>query len=183
MRKMKMLSITLAAILIALISQSTIAYYTTIGKATNVVTSGDIELKIHEKTTGDVDFPEEGVTVIPGDKVEKKVTIENICDHPFYLRVKLVNGIDSTELSVAECFDVNIDRTNWIEEDGWLYYKEIVNPGEITSEIFTEVVIVGDKVDNEYIGKALNLTVTAQAVQSEHNSAANPWDAQGWPEE
>ena len=52
MRRPKMLlaAICLAAVLITLISQNTLAFYTVIGRATNVITSGGIHLQINETT-------------------------------------------------------------------------------------------------------------------------------------
>ena len=181
--KLRLLLIAVAAIVVTIFSQSTLAYYTTVGKATNVVTSGNMKFIIHEKTEAGTDFPEEGVYIIPGDIVSKKVTIESVCEHPFYLRVKMVYGINGdTQLSTEDCFGLNINRNDWIEKDGWFYYKEIVQPGSITSAVFSQVEIIGDKVDNSYIGKTLKLTVSAQAVQSENNPADTPMDAVGWPE-
>ncbi len=181
--KLRLLLIAIAAIVVTVFSQSTLAYYTTVGKATNVVTSGNIKFIIHETTAAGTEFPKEGVYIVPGDIVSKRVTIESLCDHPFYLRVKLVYGINGdNELSADECFGLDIDRENWVEQDGWFYYKEIVNPGETTPAVFSEVEIIGDKVDNSYIGKTLTLTVSAQAVQSENNPADTPLDAVGWPE-
>ena len=82
-QKLKLLMVALAAIVITWITQPTLAYYTMIGTATNVVTLGKIELAIHEKTADGQDFPAEGVYVIPGDSVSKIVTVENVCGHPF----------------------------------------------------------------------------------------------------
>ena len=180
--KSRLLLIALAAILATVLTQPTLAYYTTIGKATNVVTSGNIQLMIHEKTANGMDFPEEGVYIIPGDIVSKQVTVENVCDHPFYLRVKLVSGINSDSLSAEDVFKVNLNEKDWtLAEDGYIYYNAIVAPGQTTSAVFTQVEIVGSKVDQHYIGKTLSLTVNAYAVQSENNPAEHPWDASGWP--
>ena len=68
-------------------------------------------------------------------------------------------------------------------EDGWIYYTEVLQPGEFSAPVFTEVEIVGAAVDKSYIGKTLTLTVSAQAVQSENNPADFPWEATGWPAE
>ena len=183
--KMKIVVVALMATLITLMSQATLAYYSTVGKATNVVTSGNIQFIIHEMTDQGKEFPKEGVYIVPGDVVSKKVTIESACAHPFYLRVKIVYGVDSAELTAEDCFKLNIDQTNWILHEGWYYYKDIVQPGETTPEVFSHVEIVGDKVDNSYIGKTLTLTVNAQAVQSENNPLidGNIYTASGWPAE
>ena len=177
--------VALIACALSFFYQSTLAYYQTVGKATNVVTSGNIQFIIRETTDQGKEFPKEGVYIIPGDVVSKKVTIESDCDHPFYLRVKMVYGVDSQELSAEDCFKLNINEKDWELHDGWYYYKGIVQPGEITPQVFSHVEIVGAKVDNSYIGKTLTLTVKAQAVQSENNplTDGNTYTASGWPAE
>lgn len=183
--KLKIFVVALVAVALTFISQETIAYYTTVGKATNVVTSGNIQFIIHEKTDQGTEFPKEGVYIVPGDIVSKKVSIESDCEQPFYLRVKVVYGVDSQELSAEDCFKLNINEEHWELYDGWYYYKAIVNPGETTSEVFSHVEIVGSKVDNSYLGKTLTLTVNAQAVQSKNNpiTDGNIYTAAGWPKE
>lgn len=182
--KLKMLILAVAVIVITLLTQTTLAYYTTVGKATNVVTSGNIQLQIHERTADGKPFPKEGFPVIPGDIVGKRVTIENICDHPFYLRVKLIKGSDSEELSAEDAIQI-LDPNNrdWFaHSDGYIYYKKILRPGVATSPVFTKVEIVGDQVTQNDAGSALTLTVKAFAVQSQNNPARYPWEASGWPE-
>ena len=181
--KARLLLIALAAILLTVLTQPTLAYYATIGKATNVVTSGDIQLRIHEKTADGSDFPSEGVYIIPGDIVSKQVSVENVCDHPFYLRVKLVSGSTNEALSADDCLKLDIDTQNWTYLDGYYYFNRILQPGETTPTLFTQVEIVGSKVDQSHIGSTLSLTVNAYAVQSENNPADFPWDASGWPAE
>ena len=179
--KSRLLAIALAAILATVLTQPTLAYYATIGRATNVVTSGGIQLQIHEKTADGSDFPAEGVFVIPGDIVSKQVSIENVCAHPFYLRIKLVSGANNQTLSPNDCLKLDINTRFWTYRDGYYYYNLILQPGETTSALFTQVEIVGSQVDRSHIGSALHLTVNAYAVQSENNPAAHPWDAAGWP--
>ena len=183
--KIKIFVVALVAALLAFISTSSLAYYQTIGKATNVVTSGNIKLLIHEMTDQGKEFPKDGVYVMPGDIVSKKVSVENVCEHPFYLRVKLVYGADADELSSEDCLKLNIDTAHWELYDGWYYYKETVAPGYTTPDVFSHVEIVGSKVDNSYIGKTLTLTVKAQAVQSENNPITDnkTYTASGWPKE
>ena len=183
--KLKIFIVTLVAILVTMMGQASLAYYSTVGKATNVVTSGNIQFIIHETTDQGKEFPKEGVYIVPGDIVSKKVTIESDCNHPFYLRVKMVYGVDSQELTAEDCFKLNINEEYWELHDGWYYYKGIVEPDETTPYIFSHVEIVGSKVDNSYLGKTLTLTVKAQAVQSENNpiTDGNTYTASGWPAE
>lgn len=183
--KLRFAVIAAVAIMLTLLVQPTLAYYTTIGTATNVVTSGNIKLKIHETTDQGTPFPEEGVYVIPGDVVSKVVTVENICEHPFYLRVKVVSGSNSEEVTAEDCFKLNINTQNWTFKDGWLYYNHILQPGEMSPHVFSKVLIVGERVDNSYLGKSLSLTILAQAVQSENNPIVDgdTSTASGWPAE
>lgn len=183
--KARLAVISLTAIILTFITESTFAYYTSFGRASNVITMGNIELKIHETTDSGTEFPEEGVYIIPGDIVSKRVNVENVGTNPFYLRMKVVYGIDSETLSSKEAFKLNIDESIWQLHDGWYYYKGVLEVGETTPDLFSHVEIVGSKVDNSYIGRTLSLTVKAHAVQSENNVA--PIDAvytvSGWPEE
>ncbi len=182
--KIRLAVISVIAVLISLFMQETIAYYSTIGKSENVITSGNLKMMIHEKTDQGTDFPSEGVYIMPGDIVSKAVTVENICEHPFYLRVRVVFGVNSEALSAEDCFKLNISEDNWQFVDGWYYYRSILQPGETSPLVFSHVEIIGDKVDKSYIGKTLTLTVDAQAVQSENNpvSGGETFRAAGWPE-
>ena len=183
--KLRFFTIAFIAILLTFFTQGTFAYYSTVGKATNVVTSGAIRFLINETTDQGTPFPQEGVYIVPGDIVSKRVNIQSDCGHPFYLRVKIVYGVDSQELPSEECFKLNINEENWQAHDGWYYYKGIVQPGQTTPNVFSHVEIVGAKVDNRYIGKTLTLSVVAQAVQSENNplTGTATYTAAGWPAE
>lgn len=183
--KLRLLLIAVIAIIGTLLSQTSLAYYTTTGKAVNVVTSGSIKMQIVEKGEGDTEYPKEGIYIMPGDVVSKRVSVKSLSEHPFYLRVKIVYGINSNELSSEDCFKLNINEQDWIYSDGWYYYKKELTSGEETSNVFSKVEIVGNKVDNSYIGKTLTLTVKADAVQSENNPLrdGDVTTAKGWPEE
>jgi hypothetical protein len=183
--KLRIFIVALVAAMMTFISQSTLAYYQVVGKATNIITSGGIQFIIHEMTDQGTEFPKEGVYIVPGDIVSKEVTIESDCNHPFYLRVKLVYDIDSKELSAEDCFKLNINDEYWEYHDGWYYYTNIVEPFETTPYVFSHVEIVGSKMDNDYLGKTLALTVDAQAVQSENNPLVDGkiYTASGWPKE
>ena len=183
--KIRILALALVAVLMTMMGQASLAYYQIVGTATNVVTSGSIRFFIHESTDQGTAFPQEGVYIVPGDVVSKQVKIESDCDHPFYLRVKIVYGVNSQELPAEDCFKLNINEQYWQYHDGWYYYMGVVEPGATTPHVFSHVEIVGAKVDNRYIGKTLTLTVKAQAVQSENNpiTDGDPSTAFGWPAE
>lgn len=179
--KCKLLLVALAAILVTILTQPTLAFYTTLGVATNVITTDGVQLKIIEKTADGSDFPTEGVNVIPGDIVSKRVSVQNVCDQPFYLRLKLVSSATNEALTAEECLRLDIDTVHWTYLDGYYYYNEVLEPAETTPALFTQVEIVGEKVDRTHGGSVLRLVVNAYAVQSANNPAEHPWDASGWP--
>ena len=80
---------------------------------------------------------------------------------------------------------MNINEEHWKLYDGWYYYKGVVEPYEMSPDVFSHVEMVGAKIDNSYIGKTLTLTVEAQAVQSENNpiTDGDTFTAFGWPTE
>lgn len=184
-RKMAVIAVT--AIILTILSQGTLAYKSVIGTATNVVTTGSIKLAIHEVTEAGESFPENGVVVRVGDVVSKRVSVENLCGHPFYLRMKLVYSAEDQALqgSTEECFQPNIDESMWQLVDGWYYYKGIVEPGQRTPNLFTEVKVLTPAVRSKYAGETLTMTVVAHGVQSENNPLVDGavWTAAGWPQE
>ena len=180
-RKLLIALIALAASLVTLLTQPSLAYFSFLGDATNVITSGEIECKIIEKM-GDSDFPSEGVFVIPGSIISKKVSVKNIGENPFWLRVKLKNAINDAALS-ADILELDINSTDWLDgKDGYYYYNKPLEPGCETEKLFTQVKIAGSA-DNRYFGKTIKLTVCAYAVQSEYNDASSPLNVAGWPAE
>lgn len=182
-RQKKLVALALAILLIAVFSGSTLAYYTVIGTATNVVTSGEIRMQIRETGADGKPFPKEGVVVIPGDTVAKEVTVNNICGHPFWLRVELVQGSSKEQnLSAAKAMQIlDLNEKDWTLKGNYFYYNQILEPGKKTEPLFTKVHISGEAVDQHDVGTALTITVKAEAVQSEHNPAQNAWEASGWP--
>lgn len=179
-------ALLIAAVIILTLNftRTTLAYYTIVGTATNVVTSGNIQLKIHEVTKDGTPFPTEGVKVFPGDKVSKEVSVENTCAQPFYLRLRLTNGIEGLQESVEEVFAFETNTADWtLREDGCYYYNKVLEPGQRTSPLFKEVEMVWEQMNGRFSGRTLTLTVTAEAVQSKNNPVDHPWEAQGWPEQ
>ena len=179
----KKLSIIFGIIaILAVISVGTLAYFTSEQNAENVISAGNIKLEIHEKTASGEDFPEEGIIVMPGDTVSKIVTVENTGDHPLYLRVKLTEGVSDEALTDDDCLDININRSCWLEKDGYYYYYRALQSGETTEQLFSEVYFDLYNIDNKYLGKYFTLNVAASAVQSENNGS-DVSNAIGWSEE
>lgn len=177
--KIKILLLCLIIVLFSMVSVGTYAYYTKSVVATNTVTSGSVDIIIHETDGNGEPYPTEPVVILPGDVVNKVVTVENSGNQPLYLRVRLIPGVNDPALSAHDCIHMDINDTDWTEQDGYYYYNRALNPGETTPALFTKVTFVGDKVTNAYLGKMFSLDVAASAVQSVHNGES-ALEAQGW---
>ena len=124
----------------------------------------------------------EALVIMPGDVIDKEVRVKNIGGHAMYVRVELIPTVVDSKLDAKKCVRVNINDRDWVEKDGYYYYKKELKPGETTPELFTKVTFVGKEVTNEYLGKRFQLDIDGFAVQSEHNGE-DPLKAHGWPEE
>lgn len=176
---------------LAVLSTGTLAYFTTTVTADNVVTAGDMKLEIHDKNSAGEDFTSEGMIVMPGDKIDEIVTVENTGNHPMYLRVKVTKGVNDEALAgtAEDCLKIDIanpDKWQFKADEktgeGYYYYTEVLESKAETPSLFENLEIVGMQVDNRYIGKNFNLKISAYAVQSENNGET-VWDAFGWPAE
>ena len=74
---------------------------------------------------------------------------------------------------------LNINTEKWEHEGDYFYYKEALQPNEITAPIFTSVTF-NKTMGNEYQGATATVDIVAQAVQTANNGATVE-DATGWP--
>lgn len=168
----------LAVILAVIIVPPVLTYYTATEEIPGVVTSGNIKYIIHNELSSGSAAPEQ-LIVIPGDEVDRRLFVENDGQQPFYLRVKLVCTLGQQDATgyVEPCA---VD-SNWTLVDGYYYYNAVLEPGQVTSALFTQLLINGSKVDQTHIGQTLTLRADVEAVQSKNNPADHPWDAAIWP--
>ncbi len=71
---------------------STIAYFNTADTARNVITSGNIKIALNETDAAGAPF-KDAVDVMPGQTVDKIVTVQNTGDDPSYIRVSVTKAI------------------------------------------------------------------------------------------
>ena len=189
--KKKFLLASALAVLFAVATSGTLAYFTADEVAHNIITSGSVEIELVEKMQlpdGTLaDFPQEGISgVMPGTVVSKIVSVTNTGLSEAWIRVKIeakIVGADGKELSGklsdgSPVMNFEISE-NWVEKDGYYYYKNPVAPGKNTDELMKEVVfdlLMG----NEYQNCTANLIVSAEAVQTANNGKS-VFEAVGWP--
>ena len=169
---------------IALLAAGTLAYFTAEETNYNVITTPGLNIRLEEETDGGDPWPEEGFSDIkPGMDVTKIAYVTNTGDVDAYIRIALKKTITPAEGVDAELnFDhitLDINTTDWTEQDGIYYYNKMLASGESTTPLFTNVHF-GEVLGNEYKKARVVITVTAQAVQSKNNGDS-ALTAAGWP--
>ena len=192
MKKNKRIIAVLAitSILAVMVFQ-TLAFFTAEDTALNRVTMGNVALILNDDTINPETealepFPEEGFNlVMPGDVVDKIVSVTNAGDNPIWVRIKL----DRSIILAGEAADVDfnvlgldLNDKYWKEgTDGWFYYNEILAPDETTEKLFTQVTFP-TSLDNAFMNAKVEIDVLAQGVQSQNNGVTVQ-EAAGWPAE
>ena len=180
--KRKLLILSVLAICIATLAAGTLAYFTSEGKAHNVITTGGVEITVQEWADEEKTKPFENLSgVMPNTTVTKIAEIKNTGASDAWVRVKVEKNIklQGEVTSDTSLVELTLNTADWTEKDGYYYYTKVLKPGEVTAPIFTAVTFKPD-MGNEYQNATATVDVTAQAVQTANNGAT-VMDAQGWP--
>ena len=70
---------------------------------------------------------------------------------------------------------------NWIYQDGYFYYRYILDPEEETENLFTKINFDVSKIKSDGHSGKVDLKVNVEVIQSENN-AKSVLEAEGWPE-
>lgn len=198
--KRKLVLTSAVVLILALLAAGTFAYFTKNARATNVITTGTISIQLNDeiKETG-AEKTDTGWTlsgVMPGQAVEKAVSVTNTGTSPAWLRVKLDIAVemaagktDTWQGQNVLQFAVNPDW--FLAEDGYYYYSKPVAEKAGTAELFAKdssgqsTLMLNPQLPNDYQGCAVTINVLAQAVQVKNNniyvdaSGAEVTDANG----
>ncbi len=128
------------------------------------------DLSIAEPKMGTVD-----VDVINSSL--KNIKVKNSGSNEIYIRVRLIPQWDDQSLSVA---NVKIKITdNWIEKDGYYYYKHKVKRNERTANLIRDIIYTD--LTEEYEGARFTLEVIAEGVQSTNEAWKDTWSINSLP--
>ena len=183
--KKKILVCALIAICLSIVAYGTAAFYTYEDTATNVVTAGNVRIRLEEYALVDGKLEEftDPMDVVPGTSVSKIVQVKNSGFAAAWVRIKLDKEIilagNSPATPDTSLVRYELNTQYWAEKDGWLYYLEPLAPGATTEPII-EWVSFSAYMTNEYQQSKALIHVTAHATQTAHNGA-NVFEAAGWP--
>ena len=133
--KKKLLVCAFIAVCLSIVAYSTTAYFSYEAIATNVITMGNIKIELQELAIPDgggdpIPF-EDAMDVLPGMDESKIVQVKNIGVQPSWIRVSVAKSILLADGIIGEVdlslvtYDLNTQY--WIEQDGYFYYKDILN--------------------------------------------------------
>lgn len=189
--KKRIFAMAVVLICISILASTTIAYFTDVGTARNVITSGGIEVNVVEQqlVNGVLrPYPGKLIPVMPAATVSKIVSVQSI-GQAAWVRVSCtvtVYDAEGKEMEIpaselAKVIVIEPDSANWTPKDGWWYYNAPIKSGDTTEPLFEEVVFSGPDMDNKYQNCTVEIVVTAQGVQ-QANNGTTVMEALGWPE-
>lgn len=186
MKKWKIIALSTVLACLAIVASGTLAYFTASETAHNVITSGGVDIQLHEFSDRGHDelIPWQDVDgVMPGAEISKIVTVENTGASDAWVRVKVDKTIILArgDKGNPKVMELDIKDAFWTEQDGYYYYNDPLAPGETTPPLFT-IVTFDPKMGNEYQGSTAHIDVKADAVQVANNGET-VLDALGWPKE
>lgn len=167
--------LSLAAVFSLIGFHATEAWYSGGEVKSQILKSGNLDFK----AAGDLTLKDETVLVLPGEELELKeaIVITNYSTIETELRIRVEctydtgNGVMSQPVNWIEF--VNAEESNWVVEDGFLYYcpKGINNPdrhippSEITEEQTT--VVETTTVIEETTGEEETTTEEVEVIEDE----------------
>ena len=190
--KKRIFAFAVVMICLSILASTTLAYFTDVDTARNVITSDGIVIAIEEwqeTPAGLIPYPGQPIMVMPGINVSKIVTVRNQ-DAQSFIRAKLDltltdaagKKLEITPKITEKIIHLVMNTADWTEKDGWWYYGNAVSTGAATTPLMTGVSFDGLNMTNEYQNCTLEIYVYAQAVQAANNGNA-VMEAVGWPED
>lgn len=185
MRRKVALTAAAVAMVGTLAVGGTLAWFTDTETATNVVTTGNVDIALNENGGNDGVAGENGLTysdVMPGDVFTKEVTVENKGNDAYVRAIIEVTGVDMKGDEPISFIKDEVTQ-DWIwsgpNEDG-TYTATVTYDGIFAEEadaweIFDSIGIP-TAWDNEHENDEFNIKVTVEAIQAENNET-DPWAA------
>lgn len=171
MRKKVALTVAAVAMVGTLAVGGTLAWFTDTETATNVVTTGNVDIawwengeKITDKNPG-VEFGgEDQIPVAPGATLQKEALVRNEGKNAALIRAKVEVDTDVEDIVTPEYFET--DLWQYDEETGYYYYLYVVNPDGETVNLITDLTITGGNEIADIDEAKINLV--AEAIQADN---------------
>jgi predicted ribosomally synthesized peptide with SipW-like signal peptide len=191
--KNKIIAISTAVILLALIAGGTLAWFQYEDTAVNLVTTGSVEVAVgFTKASGGSEVqlePNQEDRMMPGSIRSSIVRVRNTGISPAYVRAKVVkewirDGAPTDLSSENIVLDINTD--DWRTIGDWFYFLRPLEKGSSSEPLLKEITFANNGIpgidDNVYQNTVIRLTVIAEAVQAANNAIKAVWsiDPETW---
>ena len=158
---------------------SSFAYFRDYGTAENYLKAKSLKVEL-------IDVFDNGNLTLPGDSMNKDVSMRNNGEIDAVVRIQLVptwapetdaegNSLDQSEVDVVlgESAD-----TDWVKIGDWYYYNKVLAPGETTTLLVDKLYL--NPVSNDhhmanYSEAVFTLKVNAESLQAISNAAVDNW--------
>lgn len=169
MKKKAALALAAVALVGTLAVGGTLAWFTDTETATNVVTTGNVDIawiendkKITETNTG-VEFGKE-TPVTPNATLTKKAYVTNEGKNAALIRAK-VKVPENAGLVIVNY----TENSGWVDGgDGWYYYVGIVAPGEKTANLIDSLTINPKATNGNADKENVQVILLADAMQADN---------------
>ncbi|MBQ3195305.1 MAG: hypothetical protein IJB65_02450 [Clostridia bacterium] len=184
--KRRILSLSIIILMLSVLSYGTYAFFTSDDIATNVITTGSIDIKLVEQSddgSGILRPFENVMGVMPGEEVSKIVSITNTGNNTAWVRIKLDKSLSYADGEAVESphtlLELDYNTADWTYVNGFWYYLQPLQAGASTAPLFTAVRFSGTGMGNEFQNSVAVIGVLAQATQY-NNNGTTVYDAMGW---
>lgn len=125
------------------------------------------------------------IKILPGYVEMREIYAKNTGDIALYVRARTETAITLSEGNSGRQSEVDnslvifdIDDTYWKYRDGYYYYALPLLAGEVTSELFSQILFSKD-MGNLYKDSTIRVKIVFEMVQF-NNNGSNVFDAAGW---
>lgn len=185
MRKKVALTAAAVAMVGTLAVGGTLAWFTDTETATNVVTVGNVDVKIDETGEGEVNEDGDGLNydVMPGKTYEKNVDITNVGNNPAYMKAiitvssnnpNVLEAVAEGYISLDELNGYSVDNAWKAVDDGVQYEIYYLGNGDYIAEsgdvwnLFDSFTFPSS-LGNVFENSSFTIDIEVQAIQSDNN--------------
>ena len=183
MKKRNILLVALSLVLIAAISVgATLAYFTDKAEATNVVTMGNVKVKLYATASPITTVAANQPISFKVNDTINGVIVENIGTNDAFVRISVTKawktgGVVNTNLLGSTILLGDIG-TDWAKIGDYYYYTKALENGQKTPALFTGATLT-DGITNSYSGSSAHIDFICEAIQSDNLPSGN--SATNWP--
>lgn len=175
MKKKLALSLAAVAMVGTLAVGGTLAWFTDTETATNVVTTGNVDIawyendiKITDKYPG-IDIGTSEAPITPGAEYEKRAFVMNEGKNDAYIRAQFAFKVDNKTAPLPQGVSIKFtENTLWVDgEDGWYYYVGKVDADGNTQNLI-DAVVLDKSIGNSFTNKTIDIDLKAEAIQADN---------------